>query len=219
MKVAGLVLAAGRGSRMGAFKPLLPLGGSTLLERCVTLFRQAGVMRIGVVSGDRAALLRPELQRLEVAEIHNPEHHRGMFSSVQAGVAAWSDWAAEAEAFLLLPVDIPLVRSRTLQALLTAWGKEEPWQLHPTWRGERGHPPLLHRSLTPAILSWNGEQGLEGCLARDAVRNPSLVKELGVSDPMILVDLDTPEALRWAENRLAGFVPRGGVKSGGAVKA
>ncbi len=203
MNAAALILAAGWSSRMGGFKPLLPLGGITLLERCVTLFRQAGVTRIGVVSGHQAALLRPELERLEVVEIHNPAFQQGMFSSVRAGVAAWADWGAEAEAFFLLPVDMPLVRPATVASLLSAWNGGALRQLHPVWQGERGHPPLLHRDLIPAILAWDGERGLEGCLALEAAQDPSRVRELEVADPMILLDLDTPETLRWAENQLA----------------
>ena len=58
-EVAAILLAAGRSQRMGAFKPLLPFGETTVIRRCIQNLRQAGVEDIVVVLGHRAE----ELQR------------------------------------------------------------------------------------------------------------------------------------------------------------
>ena len=103
--VAAVVLAAGRSSRMGAFKPLLPFDGRTLIGHVVAGLRAAGVTRIHVVTGFNAEALAPEIDRLGVTRAHNADFDRGMLSSVQAGVASLP---AETQAFLLAPVDVPL---------------------------------------------------------------------------------------------------------------
>ena len=60
-----IVLSAGSSERMGDFKPLMALGGMTVLERVIRLFQSTGVSRIHVVVGHRAAELTPLLARLE----------------------------------------------------------------------------------------------------------------------------------------------------------
>ncbi|MGB8510146.1 MAG: NTP transferase domain-containing protein, partial [Pyrinomonadaceae bacterium] len=62
--VAAIILAAGRSRRMGAFKPLLPFGGRTVVEACIENLRAAGVAEIVVVLGHRAAELRVLLSPL-----------------------------------------------------------------------------------------------------------------------------------------------------------
>ncbi|NVN93510.1 MAG: NTP transferase domain-containing protein, partial [Desulfuromonadales bacterium] len=77
--VAALILSAGYSSRMGDFKPLLPLGGLTALERTISLFRSSGVEDVRVVIGYRSEELAPLLKRLAVRTIVNSRFHDGMF--------------------------------------------------------------------------------------------------------------------------------------------
>ncbi|MDF2874967.1 MAG: metal dependent phosphohydrolase, partial [Sporomusa sp.] len=67
--IAALILAAGFSSRMGAFKPLLPFGESSVIETVVNTFRQAGVADIRVVVGWQAERLRPVLDQLQVTVV------------------------------------------------------------------------------------------------------------------------------------------------------
>ena len=129
---SAVILAAGLSSRLagtGEFKPLSRLAGpdgpgaATLLERAAALFRAAGVERILVVAGHRAAETRAEAARLGLGCVENPDYARGMLSSVRAGLAALPGDAGEARssgdagAAFVLPVDIPLVRPHTLRLL------------------------------------------------------------------------------------------------------
>jgi len=155
--VAAIVLAAGKSSRMRGFKPMAPFGGETVVARVVANLRGAGVERIHVVTGFNAEALAPELHRLGVTIAHNSGFERGMMSSVQTGVASLPQ---DAEAFLLLPVDMPLVRPQTIARLLGAASADGAAIHYPTFRGERGHPPLIRRALFQDILEWNGEGGL-----------------------------------------------------------
>jgi len=84
--IAALVLAAGYSSRMGDFKPLLPLGETSVLASTIKTFSVPGISQILAVVGHRAEDLRPMLKDLKVQVIYNPGYAKGMFSSVQAGV-------------------------------------------------------------------------------------------------------------------------------------
>lgn len=184
--IAAIILAAGYSSRMGAFKPLLPFAGTTVLERSITLFRAAGIADIRVVIGHRADDLLPLLARLQVRPLFNAQYAAGMFSSV---VTAAASLEAESEAFLLLPVDFPLLRPESVASLLRAWQRGEGRILYPTCRGRRGHPLLLATSYREAILLWPGDGGLRALLQQhqeDAVN-------IETGDEGILLDMDTPE--------------------------
>lgn len=191
---SALILAAGASSRMGALKPLLPLGQETVIEKVVGCFQEAGVPDIRVVLGYEADQLQPVLNRLGVAWVMNPEYPRGMLSSVQAGVR---DLGKECPAFYLMPADMPFVRAATIEALalaFTGWGSEggspvTPLVCHPCHQGRRGHPPLISGMLMPEILAFDEPGGVKRLLARYENRSC----QVDVDDPGILIDLDTPE--------------------------
>ena len=86
--ISALVLAAGHANRMGDFKPLLPLGDSTVIERAVRCFLEAGVRDVKVVVGHRAAEIVPILSRSGVQAVFNAHYDAGMYASVVAGVSS-----------------------------------------------------------------------------------------------------------------------------------
>lgn len=184
--IAAIILAAGYSSRMGAFKPLLPFGETTVLERSIALFRAAGIADIRVVIGHRADELLPLLARLEVRLLFNVHYAQGMFSSVLAAAASLE---AENEAFFLLPVDFPLLRPESVERLMRAWRSGEGRILYPTCHGRRGHPPLLATVYREAILAWPGHGGLRALLQQ--YQEEAVNIETG--DEGILLDMDTPE--------------------------
>jgi len=183
---SALILAAGRSSRMGSLKPLLPLGDHTLIERAVQLFRGIGISRIVVVLGHEKEKILPVMDRLGVEPVINPRSNEGMFSSIQAGVRRLDH---SCRAFFLLPADIPLVGVGTLQALWEAFQIGDAKVCRPVFQGRHGHPPLISSELIPAICDFGGQGGLRTLLAR--YRN--LTREIEVNDPGILLDLNTRE--------------------------
>jgi len=192
--VAAVVLAAGLSSRMGEFKPLLPLGGCTALERSVTLFQRAGIRDVRVVTGHRSEELAPIITRLCGRIVGNPRYRDGMFTSVAAGVGSLESGV---EAFFVLPVDLPLVRPSTIERLLHAFRQERADVVYPVFMGERGHPPLIAGRLARDIAGWQGHGGLRGALAqfeKGAV-------EVEVADELILRDMDTPDDYLWLRER------------------
>lgn len=184
MSIAALILSAGYSSRMGEFKPLLPIGDRTVLERDIALFRDAGIEDVRVVIGHRAAELRPVVERLHARPVMNERYADGMFSSVLAGVASLED---EVEAFFLLPVDIPLVRHQTISLLAETFRKENGSILYPSFFGKRGHPPLIAARFRSEILAWDGEGGLKSFLSGYDTEALNVETE----DDKILLDMDT----------------------------
>ena len=181
---AAVILAAGFSSRMEAFKPLMKLGGRSVLDRVVDLYCRAGIADVRVVAGHRGGDVRAALAGRPVTVVDNPHYASGMYSSVVAGVGTLPPGIG---AFFVHPVDIPLVRPHTLTRLLDAAGDDPPPVVYPVFAGRRGHPPLIRKDLENAIVDHDGQGGLRALLNRfDAA-----AREVPVADEGILLDLDT----------------------------
>jgi len=188
-KLAAIILAGGYSSRAPAFKPLLPLGSLTVIERAIQNFQRAGIHNIVVVLGHRANELIPVLEHLQVRYVVNENYHAGMFSSILTGVRSLQP---DLEAFYLLPADMPLIKSHTFTTLLRTYQKTGADIIYPVFQGVRGHPPLISMRLSPAILSYVSPGGLR-CLLNRYERN---AYEVEVFDEGIMRDIDTPEDYR-----------------------
>jgi molybdenum cofactor cytidylyltransferase len=191
MNLAAIILAAGYSSRIDGFKPLMQLGGQSLLAHCSALFRQAGIQNITVITGYRRREVEDEALKCGISSIYNNNFDQGMFTSVRTAVSHLTS----VDGFFLLPVDIPLVRPATITTLIDAFqGKTV---LHPTFKGLPGHPPLIPAKLIPTILAHNGAGGLKPLLAKAAKR------EVPVWDQGILLDADIPEDFTDLERRMS----------------
>ena len=173
------MLAAGVSSRMGGrWKMLLPLQGSTVIERSVTA-ALAACRRVILVTGHRAE----ELERLfedrrRVIPVPNPSYESGMFSSIKRGAEAVST----RRCFISLG-DMPLIGPGVYRELL----RHRAACVLPKHGGRLGHPVLLDRAVLRRIGAWSASGSLRDVL--EAV--PTL--SVPVSDPHVLSDLDTPE--------------------------
>jgi CTP:molybdopterin cytidylyltransferase MocA len=191
VNISALILAAGFSSRMGRFKPLLPLGfGETtkqnVLERQICLFQRPEIQEIRVVTGHRAEDIERIAGAMGVETVFNPDYAQGMFSSVTTGLDSLDDTC---NAFFVMPVDIPLVTPATISLLLDAWRAKKPAVLYPGFQGKRGHPPLISMAIRDKILGWPGDQGLRGALG--GVED--LAMDVETQDRYILMDMDYPE--------------------------
>ncbi|MDR3566434.1 MAG: histidine phosphatase family protein [Syntrophobacteraceae bacterium] len=182
-KIAALVLAAGYSSRMGAFKPLLPLGESTVVQEVVERFRRAGLGDVRVVVGHRAEETGAVVDRLGAGKIGNTAYDKGMYSSVLAGVKSLEP---EIEAFFVLPVDIPLIKPATIASLAAAWRGSAAKVAYPRFEGLRGHPPIISTELTADL-----PQDYPGGLAAFLARYDDLAVDLDVIDQSILMNCNT----------------------------
>lgn len=188
-RIVALILAAGFSSRMGTFKPLLPVGGAPLIERCIARFLQAGFPEVRVVVGHRAKEVIPVVTRLGARPVFNGDYPAGMYSSVRAGVRTLD--GAEA-AFFLLPGDCLPDRPETLAQIASRFLEGGTGILHPTFGGKRGHPPLISTAYRNAILAQDPPGGLKALLAEQG----DDTAEVEVDDAGILSDLDSPREYR-----------------------
>jgi len=184
-KLAAVIPAAGLSSRMGAFKPLLPLGNGTVLSECIAAFQANHVKQIVVVTGNRAGEVGAEGLKAGVQVVHNPNFKDGMYSSVLTGVGMLDEDVA---GFFMLPADIPLVRCETIGMLIDEFLKFPTSIIYPRFLRERGHPPLIQSAIIPEIMNHDGVGGLRAILDR----YEATARNLDVTDYGTLHDLDHP---------------------------
>jgi molybdenum cofactor cytidylyltransferase len=115
VKVAGIVLAAGRSTRMGRNKLLLIFEGESLVRRAARTAFQAGLDPVLVVVGHEAERVEAELAGLPCLTVPNGRHDLGMNTSIDAGVGAVP---ADADAAIVLLADMPLVTAEMLRTLV-----------------------------------------------------------------------------------------------------
>ncbi len=200
-KIAAVILAAGRSSRMEEFKPLMKLNGKTVIENSIQCFRDAGITRISVVTGHRSGELTSLLDGIGVEYVINENYDNGMFSSVKTGVASIID---DADGFFLLPGDIPLVRSSSIKQLADKFRSSDCSVIYPSFMGERGHPPVISRRCFDAIMNSGISSNLRAVL--DGFEAESCDAEL--IDHTILMDMDTQGDFRRAvEQVMQGYFP------------
>jgi molybdenum cofactor cytidylyltransferase len=188
LNFAAVILAGGLSSRMEEFKPLLPIGDTTVTDYVLSTFRSCSVDII-LVTGYRQEDILTEINQKAVTVIFNPEYEKGMFTSVQAGVRQIQD---EHKAFFILPIDIPLVRLSTIEKIKSIYVHHQDKIIYPVFKGKRGHPSLIPSALIKGILSWEKDGGLKAFLET----HKELALDVPVNDSNILFDIDTPEDYR-----------------------
>ena len=183
--VAAILLAAGRSRRMGAFKPLLPFGETTVIKSCLTHLRDAGVEEIAVVLGHRADEVRAHLEDSAVIFALNPNPDSPMGVSIARGIEQVSPTA---KALLIALVDHPAVDGATIKAVTREWQRGAKL-VQPEHDGHGGHPVLIDLSYRHELLNLDPEKGLRNFFAA----HRSEVRRFAVESPFVALDMDTWE--------------------------
>ena len=188
MNALGLVTAAGKSTRMGGFpKPLLTFAGQRFVERILDQYDQAGVVTTVVVLGHEAQIVETAIDWGETTVVTNENFESGMLSSVQAGVA--EAMKHDCEGLFLWPTDYACVPAGIVTKLWEAYTESDADIVSPVYHDERGHPALFGESTFEQLLTAPEDEG-----ARAVVYDPeTVVEEVPVNDPRVLVDIDTPE--------------------------
>lgn len=187
--VAGLLLAAGGGRRMGMPKALVPLGGSLLVERGAALLVDAGCAPVLVVlgAGSNEVLARGDLGAAR--PVINPGWEEGLGSSLRVGLAALVDEAAAAVVVAL--ADQPLVGGGAIARLVEAW-REGADVAVATYGGLPRNPVLLGRAVWAEVRKTAvGDAGARAFLRTIDERVVRVACD-GTGAPD---DIDTPEDL------------------------
>ncbi|MFT4038494.1 MAG: nucleotidyltransferase family protein [Thermomicrobiales bacterium] len=161
--IAGVVLAAGRSSRLGRPKQLLDLHGQPLLRVTLDRVLAAHLDVVYVVLGHEAEAIRAAIAGLPVQIIHNPDAAQGQSTSVLAGINAAATGDPEAVVFLL--GDQPQIAPALIDALTARWRETGAGVVAPEYTDGIGNPILFDRRVLPDLASLTGDVG-----ARDVVR-------------------------------------------------
>jgi CTP:molybdopterin cytidylyltransferase MocA len=188
--VAGVLLAAGSGSRLGRPKALVELGGSRLVDRGAGLLQAGGADPLVVVTGAVSLSLPGAIM------VHNPDWASGMGSSLAVGLRAVPDGCAAA---VIALVDQPLIGAAAVQRLIAAHAAGATVAVA-GYQGQPRNPVLLARQHWPEVISLaTGDVG-----ARPFLRaHPDLVTLVECADTGQPDDLDTPADL----DRLTRMLP------------
>ncbi|MCX7361058.1 MAG: NTP transferase domain-containing protein, partial [Alphaproteobacteria bacterium] len=194
-RVAVLVLAAGRSTRMGGPNKLLAdVDSQPLVVHAVKAALASQAVEIVVVLGHMADKVRPAIEKEVPAAarlrfVTNPDFADGLSTSVRAGIAALG---SDIDAAIVQLGDMPGVSAPLLDRLMAAFSPVEGRSICvPTVGGKRGNPVLWARRFFPDMGKLAGDSGAKHLIGEHA----DLVCEVEMTGEAAITDIDTPEAL------------------------
>lgn len=200
-RVAAVILAAGRSIRMGETKQLLGLGENTVLGQTLENLAGARVDEIVLVLGFSAqTILRqlPVSATEDLKVVINQAYEQGMATSLREGLSALDP---QTNAALIVLADQPFIRPETLNRIIEEHRRTNAQIIIPLYKGFRGNPVLLDRSVFPEVMALEGDIG---CRAIFTSHLEGIVM-VEVDDVGILLDIDNKDDYE----RLRRFVQAG----------
>ncbi len=191
IRVAAIVLAAGRGGRVGTPKYRLEIAGEAFWRLIVQRLNQAGIQDIAIVvrRHHRHEIGDP---RIETAVNYRPQY--GMFSSLQAGLRRLPGF----DGYLVCPVDHPLVSVETYRRLYRAFAGSPRYICRPVFSGRVGHPIIIPRIAGGYFLRCPPPSRLDRLIAEGGW----ICHDVAVKDKHILTNINTSSDLENAERDL-----------------
>ena len=186
--LAAVILAAGKGGRIGQPKHRLQAGGEAFLGIVAGVAHGAGLQPvICVVAPDEKANVGVAVtETCEV--IVNPDPSRGMMSSLQEGMRVTP---VDAGVFVF-PVDHPYVARATLDILVRVVQADPAAIVKPEYKGQGGHPVYLPASMRPVVLGANVSLSLRAVIEQSGLR----VIRVPVDDDGVIHNVNTPDDIR-----------------------
>ncbi|SEG12417.1 nicotine blue oxidoreductase [Actinacidiphila yanglinensis] len=208
-EVAGLLLAAGGGRRLGGRpKALLAYRGRPLVEHAVAVLREGGCDQVHVVLGAAADEVRARADLAGCVLVDNPHWADGMGSSLRAGLASLAAVPVVPTAAVIGLVDQPRVPAAAVARVIAAGRAADDLPsalVSAVYEGQRGHPVLFGASRWAGVAcSAGGDRGARTYL-REHIEQTVLVECADIGDP---ADIDTPDDLHVLDQQEGG--PEGG---------
>jgi molybdenum cofactor cytidylyltransferase len=191
-RIAGLILAAGRSTRMGALNKLTEeIAGKPMVRHVADAAAAAGLAGLYVVTGNAPEAVRAALEGIAFEEIPNPDFRNGLATSLAAGVRRLMQ-EDDLDGAIILLGDMPLVTAGLIERLVAAFSPSDGHAICvPVLDGKRGNPILWSARFFPDMASIQGDTGAKHLLGENA----EWIAEVPVADPAIFRDIDTPAAL------------------------
>lgn len=194
LTVGGVVLAGGTSSRFGdANKLLATLDGRPIVCRASATLIESSVDEVIVVLGHEADVVEAAVTDLDVSTVYNDDYRAGQSRSVRTGAktAIEREW----DAAVVLPGDVPLVASSTIELLVHAYANGDWSIVVPCHNGRRGNPVLFEKTQFNALLVVSGDSG-----GRVLFENRDDVVFLETGDDGVIRDVDTRADLEELRN-------------------
>ena len=176
--ISAIVLAAGEAKRFGSAKQLAVLNGKPLLQHTLDNLAASKVDDIVVVLGAYADEIRKRVDFGRARVVMNPDFAQGMSTSIHAGLRA----IPHADRAMIVLADQPFVRTSTFDALIATAGTV----VAPQYKGFRGNPVIVDRSLFDEMMEIRGDVGCR------AIFGSHEVTKVIVDDAGVVQDIDTP---------------------------
>ncbi len=183
--IAGIVLAAGRSTRLGQPKQLLPYRGRPLLGWAVAAMAASVVDTTLVVLGHDAERVRREVRLGAARVVLNDHYAEGLSASLRAGLDALQG-DDRIEAAVVTVGDQPLLGPEVVDALIAAYRSSGAPLVAADYGDHRGTPLLLARAVWPLARAIKGDQGTRTLLKA----HPGEVATVPVP-PDVAADVDT----------------------------
>jgi molybdenum cofactor cytidylyltransferase len=188
-RVAAIVLAAGRSTRMGPQNKLLAdIGGKPMVRRVVETALASKARPVLVVTGHQANEVAAALAGCDVTLAPNPDYATGLASSLKAGVRAVP---GESDGALILLGDMPRIAPEHIDMLIETFAVAPDATVVPVHEGRPGNPVLWPRRTFPDLLQLDGDAGAKRLIAAHREQ----VREVELATDGIFADVDTPEEL------------------------
>lgn len=184
--VAGIILSAGKSSRIGSPKALLTYQGDSFLQRLITVYQAAQLSPLMVVLGPwHSSIITETCDLSRCLVVTNPDQESSMMTSIQLAI---SSLPSDSQAAVVQPVDLPLIQAAIIESLVEAWARTKAPIVRPRYRGRFGHPILLDHAVFPLI-----RQAAEGESLRTILDSLSpQVAVVDVEAPEVRIEVDTP---------------------------
>ncbi len=189
-RIAAVVLAAGRSTRMGAVnKMIAEIGGKPLVRIAAEQALASRAAPVIVVTGHQRERIEAALAGLPVRFVHNPEYGDGLGTSLKVGIAAVPEGTDGA---IICLGDMPQVDAALIDRLIGAFDPERGALIVvPSIEGRRGNPVVWSRRFFHELMSIQGDIGARHLIGQYA----EAVAEVALAGDAALTDVDTPESL------------------------
>lgn len=186
-----VIPAAGHSRRMGCPKLLLPWGSGTVLSQLIQTLHHPQIAGVMVIHRREDTALYAEIRRCGAVSVAPEIPPPQMLDSLRAGFAELRRQNAPTQSagWLMLPADYPLLSPGTLASVLAEWVPNVSQIVIPTVQKKRGHPVLATWDWAARFDEIPADQGLNWLFRT----HPEAVREVPVTDPGCITDLDTPE--------------------------
>jgi len=194
--ISCILLSAGLSSRFGSPKALAKVNDHMLLEQTQYMLLESNLHDIIIVLGADAKRIEPfVLNHKRIKLVYNKDYNFGQTSSFQAGLKNISKISS---GVMLLPIDYPVIKTETINGLISYYKKKHPKVIIPSFKGKKGHPPLFNIKLKNEFLKLDKSKGLNTVSYH---HNDNTII-LPLNDPGITYTFNTQEEL----NKIEFFV-------------